>query len=55
MWILVSWQLWPVYVLIVAAVAIPRRFRRTRFAELGGLGAIVVGVWLILPAPSLAA
>jgi hypothetical protein len=51
MWILFEWHFFAAYLLIVAAVLIPARFRRTRIVVLGGLCAIALAVWAILPMP----
>lgn len=53
MWILLSWRLWPVYLLAAGAWAIPRRFRWTRRLLFTLLAGASLGAWIMLPVPAL--
>jgi predicted dienelactone hydrolase len=53
MWVLLTWQLWPVYLVIVSGWLLPARFRKTRGAVLALLAIASVGAWVVLPFPRL--
>ncbi|MGJ5819109.1 alpha/beta hydrolase family protein [Paludibaculum fermentans] len=48
---LLSWQFWPLYLLIAAMWLLPARWRKTRFSVLSFLGFAALAVWILLPAP----
>ncbi|WP_321477616.1 alpha/beta fold hydrolase [uncultured Paludibaculum sp.] len=50
---LLSWRMWPVYLLLAAAWTVPSRFRWTRTLLLTLLAGASLGAWVMVPVPVL--
>lgn len=48
-WLLTSWQLWPLYALLATQWLIPSRFRRTKRTLTAALAIASLGTWTFLP------